>query len=152
MTLCDDRFFFSTYIPEFQEICISLRSQTQECTAKSGSIHIRTDEVSTRSKNYCMTHSTVTSNLQVVNTVQYWICTGIPVCAWSLGECSNSVLETHISASVAEFLLFLNELCSARMEADKQDHTQHSFHAQVKMTHSINTTVPPTPQPSICLV
>lgn len=82
-------FFFSIYIPEFQAIHISLLSRSQECREKSGSTHIYRDGVPTQAKNYCMAHSSVTSNLQVVNTVQYRICEWAHT-LW--GECSNTVL------------------------------------------------------------
>lgn len=134
-------FFFQPTYQRSKWVRISLLSQPQECREKSGSIHIYRAGVSTWAKNYCMTCSSVTSNLQVVNTVQHRVCAGTCVRA-----CSSTVLrlETHINASAAEPLLFLSELCSACTEDDKQDHTQHSLHGQVTVPHSINTTVPPT--------
>lgn len=108
---------FSTYIAEFQAIHISLLSHPQDGTEKSGSIHIYRDGLSTQGKSYCMTHSTVTSNLQVVNIVQHWICEHwLLRCVydlWGSAVIQYCTRKHYISASAAVSLLFLNELCPA---------------------------------------
>ena len=151
MTLCDDRFLFiffnlHTRVPSDSYFITVSAPRTQE--RKSGSTH----SYRAGALNYCMTLGSVTSNLQVVNTVQHqdprWY---LGVCSlFEGGERSNSglFLETHINTSAAEPLLLLSELCSARTEDDKQDHTQNSLHGRVTMAHSINTTIPPTPPAS----
>lgn len=138
--------FVPTYIPEYQVIHISLLLQPQERREKSGSTFIEMG-ASTWAKTYCVTHSSVTSNLQVVNAVQRRICAGTSVYAWSFGGGSAVTVYCtwkHIHASAAEPPLFLSELCSACVDDDKQDHTQHSLHGQVTTAHSIKPTVPPT--------